>query len=385
MAKYNNLRHIRQTILDFEYFYKSMDQRYKDNEDFIEDVIQIFFALSIELKSGKLNEHEFIKHDMIDLMSDSEFQEVSEEKTTTDKILKKYSFINKYDLVLTKSQWVNLLSNGIFVKEEISESFKNSKYFLEENQAEWVKLWHFTELEDEEFSSLLEKVDKKFFNNEYTNHEVLLHVSGILLKLTDLKLYNKSKKQILKQAKENIDNCVDIWKKEYLVNKYHLDFSFGSFSLGYHSNETNEFKTIEAYILKINQKAIDKSLSDSAIELIASLKDNNFRKFQEMLSLESTQYSLYNLPIFAKMNPVDFLNVFIEINHYELRRVVLMLDERYKHQHFLENFIKELKFWKKLKTELNKEIRSKKGTVKGYLLENFRKHYFDSIIDKLKK
>jgi len=34
MAKYNNLRHIRQTILDFEYFYKRIDQIYKDCRSF---------------------------------------------------------------------------------------------------------------------------------------------------------------------------------------------------------------------------------------------------------------------------------------------------------------------------------------------------------------
>lgn len=385
MSKYNNLRYIRQTILDFEYFYREIDQKYKDNEYFIGDLIKIFFALSIELKSGKLNEDEFIKHDMIDLMSESEFQEVSEEKTTTDKILKKYSFINKYNLILTKSQWVNLLSHGIFLKEEILNSFKNSKYFLDDNQAEWVKLWHFRDLEDEEFVRILTIVEKKFWNNEYKKHEVLLHVSGILLKLSDLKLYKKTKKQILKQAKQNINNCIDIWKEEYLKNKYHLDFSFGAFSLGFHGNELSEFKIIENHILKINQKAIDKSLNDSAIELLDILKNKDYTKFEDMLSLESSQYSLYNLPIFSKVNPISFINILIEIPNYGLGRIVLILNERYKHHHFLENLTDELEFWKKTRTELNKKIKIKKGTIKGYLLENFKIHYLDKIIDKLKK
>lgn len=385
MAKYNNLRHIRQTILDFEYFYKKIDQKYKDNAYFIEDLIKIFFALSIELKSGKLNTDEFIKHDMIDLMSDSEFQDVSEEKTTTDKILKKYSFINKYDLILTKAQWVNLLIHGIFLKEEILNSFKNSKYFLDENQAEWVKLWHFRDLEDEEYIQLLEIVEKKFWDNKYKKHEVLLHVSGILLTLSDLKLYKKTKKQTLKQAKKNINNCLNTWKEEYLENKYHLDFSFGAFSLRFHGNELPEFKIIENYILKINQKAIDKSLNDSAIELLDILKNKDFTKFEDMLSLESSQYSLYNLPIFSKVNPISFIDILIKVPNYNLRRIVLIIDERYKHHHFLENLTDELGFWKKTRTELNKNIKIKKGTVKGYLLENFKIHNVDKIIDKLKK
>ncbi len=384
MAKYNNLRHIRQTVLDFEYFYKNIDQKYKKNEGFIEDLIQIFFVLSIELKSGKLNENEFIKHDNIDLMSDSEFQEVSEEKTTTDKILKKYSFINKYDLILTKIQWINLLNQGVFLKEEIANSFKNSKYFLDENQDEWIKLWHFNELEDEEFKKLLAIVESKFFTNEYQKHEVLLHVSGILLKLSNLKLYKKTEKQIIKQAKKNINNCIDIWKKEYLKSKYHLDFSFGALSLEFHRNETKEFKIIEEYILKANQKAVDKSLNDSAAELLNCLKDKDFTKFKDMLSLEASKDSLYNLPIFSKVTPTDFIDIFIEVPHYDLRRVVLILDERYKHHHFLENLTEELKFWKKIRIELNKKIKTKKGTIKGYLLENFKLYYLDKIIDKLK-
>jgi hypothetical protein len=318
-------------------------------------------------------------------MSDSEFQKVSEEKTTTDKILKKYNFLNRYDLILTKAQWVNLLSHGIFVKDEISRSFKNSKYFLDKNQAEWVKLWHFRDLEDKEFNQILAMVEEKFQKNEYCKHEVLLHVSGILLMLSDLKLYKKTKKQIVKQAKQNINNCIETWKEEYLKNKYHLDFSFGAFSLGFHSDKSQEFKIIEEYILKINQKAIEESLTNSAIELLDSLKEKDYTKFKNMLSLESSQYSLYNLPIFSRVDPTDFINTLIEIPNYDLRRIVLVLDERYKHHHFLENLTDELKFWRKTKTELNKKIKVKKGTIKGYLLENLKIHYLDKIIDKLKK
>jgi len=61
-AGYENLRHVRQSILDFNYLYQMIDKEYQKNNQFIERFIYVFFALSIEVKKGELVIDEFIYH-----------------------------------------------------------------------------------------------------------------------------------------------------------------------------------------------------------------------------------------------------------------------------------------------------------------------------------
>jgi len=58
-AEYNNLRHIRQMILDFEYFYTQLDEKFKKHDDILQNLIYEFFYFFIEIKAGALNSENF--------------------------------------------------------------------------------------------------------------------------------------------------------------------------------------------------------------------------------------------------------------------------------------------------------------------------------------
>jgi len=59
IGKYNNLRHIKQTILDFDYFYEQLDEIFKTNDAIMENIIYEFFFFSIEIKAGILDRESF--------------------------------------------------------------------------------------------------------------------------------------------------------------------------------------------------------------------------------------------------------------------------------------------------------------------------------------
>lgn len=54
-GSYNNLRHIRQAILDFDWFYKNIDTKFREHQELMQNLIKVFFAFSIEIKQGNID------------------------------------------------------------------------------------------------------------------------------------------------------------------------------------------------------------------------------------------------------------------------------------------------------------------------------------------
>ncbi|MBA3025913.1 MAG: AAA family ATPase, partial [Sulfurimonas sp.] len=66
IAEYHNLRHVRQSLLDFEHFFENIEEKFQTHKELMQELIEIFFALSIEIKNGKfdiqdLNDFQYIK------------------------------------------------------------------------------------------------------------------------------------------------------------------------------------------------------------------------------------------------------------------------------------------------------------------------------------
>jgi len=53
-AGYNNLRHLQQSLWDFESFYRELTSKFQENEDLVEGLFRIHFPLNIEIKKGEI-------------------------------------------------------------------------------------------------------------------------------------------------------------------------------------------------------------------------------------------------------------------------------------------------------------------------------------------
>ena len=101
-SKYNNLRHIRQAMIDFDYLYELFEDKYKSNNNFINNFIYIFFSLFIELRKGYLKEDELRNSNYGSLTLFTNNTE-TREKTSYERILDKYKLIN-YDMKMFSNE-----------------------------------------------------------------------------------------------------------------------------------------------------------------------------------------------------------------------------------------------------------------------------------------
>ena len=385
-ADYHNLRHVRQSLLDFEHFFENIDERFQTNKELMQELIEIFFAFSIEIKNGKFDIHDLKDFQLVESVEyymekrDSEEKKNEFDRKPLDLLFEKYSLANREALLLPEKMWIELFSFGTLKQSEITESFENSKYFVVESPKEWIPLWHYHELEDDSFKEKLEEVVDKFDNNEYKEHEVLIHVVGILLRLSKLKLYDKSSIEIVSKAKDNIDNNLEILEKNV-----HIDLEYSSFGLGYMEAETDELIEVRDYLLYKTHELINNNLEDIGIELIDLLNDNNYEEFKNKLS-ESFVNNLQELPIFSKIDVGSFFNTILNIKHSTLRRILPTIEKRYSQAHINELLVDELEFWQKFEKLLDEELPKREKTIKGVWLNILKDRVIKGkIIDKLQK
>ncbi len=60
-SSYNNLRHLRQTTLDFARFYNYLPESSKTKEGLMEHIMSLFFSISFEIKKGNIIEEDINK------------------------------------------------------------------------------------------------------------------------------------------------------------------------------------------------------------------------------------------------------------------------------------------------------------------------------------
>jgi len=387
IANYKNLRHLKQSIWDFGRLFSDIPQKYKDIPELMVDLLSVFMSFSFEIKGGKIIPDQ-IKN-LTSILPSRFFPDRKKEKhipTPMEEVIDKYSFLNPYDTVLTEKCWRELFDKGYFSKEELSDSLGKSNYCQDENTPDWVKLWHFTELNDDQFSSILENVKKQWNERAFKKPCEIMQVSGLYLVLSQMGLNPEKQKDILHQCKEYIDEVKKsgAWSNLNVKSISLLERDQGA-GLGYAGQDLNEFNEIYLYLEKKLEEAKIESLPQAGEDLLRVLSEDT-SKFRRMITLcNSNDQIYYETPILKYVDPKEFLGTIISLNNSEKRIVAYALKERYKFDEIASKIFEELDFLKSLVAEIDKEINKRKGKVSGYILQGIKAPYLLEAINRLEK
>ena len=377
-ANYQNLRSLRQTMLDFDHLFEKFEQKFKDHIELMSEIIQIFFAFSLEIKSNSL--------DITTLASLSELRvermHLNEKndsvETEIEKVYRKYDFINFDSLLFSNALWIELFSTYFITSQQITESLNKSRYFFREQKEEWVMLWHYMWIEEDEFQTALNQTLLKLENNEYLEPTVIMHVLGIFLELIDKKIYSRKKDQVVDDIKKYVDLNIKELEGIYTLNDYELNGDYTYY--GYRSEESDEFKEIKDYLLQQADNVRNEGLDDKGRLLIEYLSENKIYEFSDMLTPERNKEILYRLPVFSVINPQAFFDALLRVENKSMRDVIDVLKNRYQSisAYQKESVLEELPFWKAFIEIINSYIVDTPYRAKDVWI---KKHYHD-IVEK---
>ena len=382
-STYNNLRHIRQAIIDFDYLYNLLDDNYKSNCRFIDNFLYVFFSLFIEIRKGYLEEKELTNHEYISFKIFKNNEE-EESETVLEDIVSKYKLLN-YDIkMFSGNTWGNLLFKNNINKESINEIVSNTSYFLKYES--WCKLYSYWLFEEQDFKEALEDVTAKFFSNKYMDKNELLLIISLLLYLSKNELCSLTTSEITIQAKNNIESNSKtvLWEKEQYENKYKNSEGYMYYGIiyQYYEKESSDFKDIESYLRQQSFKAFGNGLRYKAEQLLLDFKSNSYKNIDNKLNIE-----FKNIDIFSYVNKKEFIEIIQKIPHQFHESFASCFDRYESHRiiSYGQNLVKELDFWEYVYFNLMGNINKKENPLKYFLLIKLKMNNIKKVVDSIIK
>lgn len=395
-AGYKNLRALRQIILDFGRIFELLPEEAQRKSEFLQDLLKLLMAFSIEIKRGKMVSTEIskLRNEYSSAITKQAklnrgIEDNNEKQTSLEEVLSRYPELNLHAPFPSTKWWETFFDKGIVDTQELEQAILNSRYFQDENTPNWVRLWHFYNLSDDEFDNLLKKVESEYTNRQFDELGVIKHITGIFLKVSELGLYYKSQGEILKEAKLYIDYLKGNNRSKLIPVSTIEDVLGGYGGLGFQGRELTEFKEFYSYINEVRELARFENMPKDAENLLIIMQ-NDIWKFYSMVCLSNSQernasseFNYYQVPILKYIKAKDFINKVLLMKHEDQGVVFEALQKRYEFDSSNGNLVEEIEWLKSVQNLLLEEASRKKGKLSGYRLNTMVKDYLIEIIRKL--
>jgi hypothetical protein len=368
---YKNLRHLRQALMDFSRVFELLEESYQQNEALASHLLTLFLVYSFEVKSGNLSEDDL--RVMRKMKFRNLFRSKSEDKEdAAERVEAKYAKFLPQETLLPDSMWASLMSTGLVDQNDFREAVRNSGYFPKE-EAEWVRLWNFTSLEDEEAEQLIAKVSGDFKANTFREAGLLLHVAGVLLMMASLGAYKVSRQDILKQAIANVDAL----RQSGDLRESTFNFPSGSTDsfagLGFQSNDSAELRDLKAYLRDQIEKAHEDAYPNEAVHLLELMADDPEKFVRSVTQSNHAESRFYSVPILIYADPQAFVTKLVDATASAQWLVRGAFRERYQHQFYLGTLASEADWLIKTSGLLASEAGKRTGKLSADRLDTLAK------------
>lgn len=346
-----NLRKLKQSILDFGYIANYIDEEKFKNEEYSSLLIRVFFALSLEMKSGELSEEK--------LRNNEPFQSEKDNSDGSNNAFYKYDI--SYRNLYVGDLWADILFKGD--ASNLKSATDELVYFKQQKNNEhplWFKLWNFSTLNEEQFISLTNQLVLEFNSLQKEEHQVYLHKLALIIYFSKNSLINKEIDEINNTVYEYIKTYKDGWA--ILNNRSFEDIVFGNNTgYSYYNDSDEDFRKL-FNLLRSECKSISDELKHQAEiiranEIFTYLAQGNKDELINILYTEN-QFK----PFFNKLNAEDLVKVLLHSSNYITSYFNHIIKERYTSRDTLNGlraykYLKiEEEFWIELQNKISKEI-----------------------------
>lgn len=327
-----NFRLFKNFIMDFERFFDILDLKIKQHNKTIEKLLYIYFVFFFETKQNGLCTY-----------GDSMFYSSDETKLTVSELNAKYQTPLFVDMLLSSDTWTSLMNNEVDA-EKINKEISASKFYYNPVAPEWVKLWSFNFLNDDEFLNMRDIVLNQLKTEEFTNANVIRHVVGLMLELSKNSLLDFSPDQIIKLGIKCAKNAFE--KNKYEPTEYSHGFSNSWGGLGVYSSDSSYYAIFSSEIDIFDQKMKTQGLTLIASEIFLKMK-NSDNSFIPMLAKNNVGIRSYHEEPVLKFIPLDqFIDFMLNTNHANRSTICYNFSERYRMLHPESALLKEYDWFK---------------------------------------
>lgn len=333
-SELHNLRVLQQTMWDFERFYIALEDKHKRSDVAMTALLRLLFALSFELKAGRLSADDLLKRQFALVRSLMRSRREEGEPLPITSAQRRYSEIELGSTTLSDETLVNLLTKGIVASDQIRSELDASSFFITvADEPAWRTVWHAFERTDEEFDSALVEMERAFGAREFTAPGEILHVFGLRLWLSKVGLVPQAVDDIVEQCKAYVDDLYASGRLE--LPSQRDDFSEIRFSgyggLGIHENETVEYRELYNHLRDKRQAAAVDRYPAIADDLLADVVKDPDIFFRRINLTADGPNEFYDTPILASLDPSKFVAALLDHHPARQRTALIALKARYEH------------------------------------------------------
>ncbi|MCT7636205.1 KAP family NTPase [Aliarcobacter butzleri] len=373
----NNLRVLRQTLLDFERFYDEVLVNHQSKEELIKDILYWFFLFSFEIRQGN---SEILELD--EFRVEYNFLRFGEkkEKTKYEIYLDKYNFSNNFNEIISFDLWKKILLNSNIQKEEIERELKKSKYYFDESTSSWQKLIYFNTIKDSEFEELLKDLYNSFSQNEYKDYNQFKYIASMLLDFQEEDLFDIEKDELFELVKTNFTILFDekIFNFEDI---YFIENEFSALDANLRYRDKESFKKLQKYIDDFLEEKKKLKLKNDSKLIIECIKEKNKSQLLDLLEGNDIRIINYkNIPILSEINIDNLFDAFVKTDGLIMHYFGGIIKNRYNYQ--TNELLVEKVFLEELFNKIEKYLEENKCKVSSY---NLRKELKENILIALEE
>ena len=243
------------------------------------------------------------------------------------------------DTFIDIEYWINIFEYKSVNSSNLIEHVYNR---VKPDVPNWVKLWHFYDMDDEDIKTVYNAVLKEISEQKHQNPFVILHIFMILVNMSKKGFIDSTTTDIVSKAKEYLDSIGNklSWNDISADINFHLE-SFGGY--GFQGNNSDEFEDITAYLAIKMRERCKENIDKCYQKFINDITDGE-RAYVKICSPEYQRAD-----IFSDSNPQTLWDklvklktkAFSEITHYLVRDVV-------SHHLSYKKYTQQIGFWKKI-------------------------------------
>lgn len=320
-SKFNNIRSLKQSLREFERFYNR--GFLKDSEELFSRILMLFLSISLELRNNGFD-GKVLKFRVGNEKSNTQYHEMR------DKFKIKYNLREFGSFLLRDDTWNNILSKNIINDEVINDELENNYFKYLREQPEWLKLWNYFDLNNEDFNIVLDEAISKINKLQWSEFGEVFHVVAASMYFHKNNVKELDIETLKKKAFTNIEKIYKNKDRSY-VEKFRLDQispSWGGYS--YLGRDDFEFKKfIESFNSQI--ESLEQNLAKSEAMGLLSLINNDPNLFYNRICVTGKKDNYYiKIPILKEIPPQDFARIYCDLNLASFKIVYSALSNRYR-------------------------------------------------------
>ena len=350
---FTNLRALSQSVKTFEYIYLSVLNKYSKETQLIEEILEIFLYLTVELKSGLLNSENINSaYNIFKFkgMGIAEHSKELESKNKSDRDVMGDFFVYSVPFLLHNS-WRNIIINGLIDPIAIEREIEESDYFRNKRKSPLSRFLHdLRSMTNIQFEEVFTQFRKDVTEGELTSPGEILHALDMFLLFAEWKVVEESASDIVQIFKGVVERYFAASVDSTQDFDYESLEHFGGFS--YSKGQSEEFKEIKKLISNIYKQKRAAWVKGHFETLLRRLPEG-WREFLiEFDRFQGKGGRFSGFPVFEWTTPEELLGKLRLIQADHLHGFIDALKERYElkisNGAFQDVYLSELKFHLKL-------------------------------------